>query len=239
VLIAASRRVKLAAVRGAKITAGPLLDGRHHPLPDTFAFFASGTLIMLPAMSRALEGQRCTGPRETSSRPIRSGYPIGHFVARVLPGTATGLAGQATMFVSAGPTDPAAPSVTLEANGASTLKDTSHLISPVAAGAGVPLTCIDGQSCAPTDNFGIGGGFDLVAGARRTSVANLAVAIAGDQETITGTVDGTPLTVASGGVGAEPSFTSDFDQHAGAALGESIDGEMKVDTTFTTLGPAG
>jgi hypothetical protein len=67
----------------------------------------------------------------------------------------------------------------------------------------------------------------------------VAVTIAADQETITGTVDGVAVTVATGGVGAEPEFTGEFDQRAGAALGESIDGGMKVGTSFTTLGPAG
>jgi hypothetical protein len=103
----------------------------------------------------------------------------------------------------------------------------------------VPLTCTDGRDCTPSGGFGIGGGFDLVAGARRASVQNLAVAIAGDQETVTGTLDGTPVTLTVGPVGTGPGFTSDFDQRAGAALGESIDGGLKIDTTFTALGPAG
>lgn len=239
VLIAGARRVKLAMVRGAKIAEASLLDAHHHAVPDTFGLFVTGQLTMLPAMARALEGQRCKDPHATTSRPIAPGDPIGQFAARVLPGAAAGLAGEAKMFVFAGPTDPSSPPVTVEASGGSTLQSEGHVAAPVATGAGVPLTCIDGQDCTPNSGFNIGGGFDLVFSGRRTSVANLAVAIAGDQETITGTVDGAPVTVATGGVGAEPSFTSDFDQRAGAALGVGIDGGMKVDTTFTTLGPAG
>jgi hypothetical protein len=238
VLIAAARRVKLAVVRAAKIQTGPLLGPSHHAVPDTFGLFVTGRLTMLPAMARALEGQRCKDPHATTSRPIAPGYPIGQFAARVLPGTATGLAGEARLFVFAGATDPSAPPVTVEASGGSTLQSEGHLAAPLATGAGVPLTCIDGQDCTSTNGFSIGGGFDLVFSGRRASVANLAVAIAGDQETITGTVDGAPVTVATGGVGAEPSFTSDFDLRAGAALGVDIDGGMKVDATFTTLGPA-
>lgn len=239
VLFATARRVKLGVVRGAKITTEPLLDGHHHPVPNTFGFFVSGKLTMLPAMSRALEAQRCRDPHVTTSRRINPGYPIGHFVARLLPGTATGLAGEAAMFVFAGPTDNVSPPVTVEASGGSTLTSEGHLAAPVVVGAGLPLTCIDGQDCTPSDGFAVGGGFDLVSGGRRTSVANLAVAIAGDQETVTGTVDGAPVTVAVGGVGAEPEFTSEFDQHAGAALGVGIDGGLKIDTSFTSIGPAG
>lgn len=240
VLIAAARRVKLAVVRGAKITTEPLLDQHHHPVPDTFGLFASGKLTMLPTMGRAFEARRCKDPHVTTTRPLSPGYPIGQLTARLLPGAATGLAGEATMFVSAGPTDNSSDQVTLEANGGSTLKDEGHFVAPIAVGTGVPLTCIDGQDCMPSGGFGIAGGFDLVLGSRRTSVANLAVAIAGDQQTITGTVDGAPLTVAVGQVGSEPSFTSEFDQLAGAALGVGIEGEIKIiDTTFTTLGPAG
>jgi hypothetical protein len=236
VLIASSRRLKLAVVRGAKIQTGPLLDAHKRAVPDTFGLFVTGQLTMLPAMARALEGQRCRDPHVTTSRPINPGYQIGHFAARVLPGTATGLAGTAAMFVFAGPTDNSSDQVTIEASGGSTLTSEGHLSAPIAAG--VPLTCIDGQDCTPSHGFAIGGGFDLVLGARRTSVANLAVAIAGDQETITGTIDGAPVTVATGGAGAEPAFTSDFDQRAGATLGVGIDGGMKIDTSFTSIGPA-
>jgi hypothetical protein len=239
VLFATARRVKLAAVRGAKIQTGPLLDAHHHALPDTFGLFVTGQLTMLTAMAHAVEAQRCKDPHVTTTSPIHAGYAIGQFAARLLPGSATGLAGEAKMFVFAGPTDPTAPPVTIEAGGGSTLESEGHLAAPLVTGGGVPLSCTDGQDCAPSTGFGIGGGFDLVLGANRASVSNLAVAIAGDQETITGTVDGAPVTVAAGGVGAEPTFTSDFDQRAGAALGVDIDGGMKVDATFTTLGPAG
>jgi hypothetical protein len=63
VLIAAARRVKLAVIRAPKITIQPLLDRRKHAVPNTIGFFASGKLTMLPAMSRALEGQRCKDVR--------------------------------------------------------------------------------------------------------------------------------------------------------------------------------
>jgi hypothetical protein len=240
VLIAATRRVKLAVVRGAKITTEPLLDERHRAVPNTLGLFASGTLTMLPAMSSALEGQRCTNPRVTTSRRINPGDPIGHITARLLPGSATGLVGGVTMFVFAGPTGNSSDQVTVEASGGSTLTSEGHAAASIVAGAGVPLTCTDGQACTPSAGFGIGGGFDLVLGGSRSSVANLAVAIAGDQATITGTVDGAAVTVAVGPLGSEPFFTSDFDQRVGAALGVGIEGGIEiVDTTFTTLGPAG
>ncbi len=239
VLIAASRRVKLAVLRRAKIKTGPLLDGRSHAVPDTFGLFASGRLTMLPAMSRALEAQRCKGPRVRLSRRIDPGYPLGQFSVGLLPGSATGLAGQVALLVFAAPTNSGSDEVTVEATGGNTLTSAGHIAAPVAVGAGVPLTCIDGQSCAPRSGFAIGGGFDLVFSGRRTSVANLAVAIAGNQQTITGTVDGAPVTVAVGSLGTEPDFTSQFDQLAGAALGVDIVGGMNVDASFTTIGPAG
>src|SRR5947209_1740080 len=239
VLIAATRRVKLAVIRAPKITIQSLVDRRKRAVPNTIGLFASGELTMLPAMSRALEGQRCKDRRVTTTSPIHPGYPIGQLTARLLPGTATGLAGEAAMFVFAGPTDNSSDQVSVEASGGSTLTSEGHLAAPLATGGGVPLICIAGQDCTPSSGFSISGGFDLVFGGRRTSVANLAVTTAGDQETITGTVDGAPVTVAVGQVGAEPEFTSDFDQRAGAALGAGIDGGMKVDATFTTLGPAG
>jgi hypothetical protein len=202
VLIASSRRVKLAVVRGAKITTEPLLDERKHPVPDTLGFFATGELTLLPPMSRAHEGQRCKDRHVTTSRHISTGYPIGQLTMRMLPGSATGLAGEATMFVSASPTGYSSDQVTVAASGGSTLKSEGHVAAPIAVGAGVPLTCIDGQDCAPSETFSIARGFDLVLGGRRTSVANLSVAIAG-------------------------------------ALGVGIEGEMKIDASFTSIGPAG
>ena len=75
VLIAASRRVKLAVIRAAKITTEPLLDRRKHPVPDTIGLFASGKLTMLPAMSRALEGQRCRDPPRDHVEPHQPRLP--------------------------------------------------------------------------------------------------------------------------------------------------------------------
>jgi hypothetical protein len=238
-LLSASRRVKLAGMRRAKIKTGPLLDQRDRPVPNTFSLVASGKLKMRAAMSRALERQRCKNRRQNpSSRRFKRGYTIGKFTVGVRPGSAMGLAGDATISVLA-ETDNF-DEVAVEATGGNTRSSDGDIAAPLAAGAGVPLACTGGLECTPSGGrFGVGGGFDLVFGGRRTSVANLAVSISGNQQTITGTLDGSPVTVAVGQLGFRAPFTSDFNQRAGAALGVGISGGIAIDTSFTRTGPAG
>ena len=135
--------------------------------------------------------------------------------------------------------------VTVEATGGATLLDSEHLVAPIASGP-VPLGCYTGLSCYPSGgSAALGGGFDLVSAGHRTSVANLVLTTTGTApdaltETLTGTLDGAPVTIFTKGpqTPGEPRFTADFAQRAGAALGTFIEGEIDAGLVFTRTGPA-
>jgi hypothetical protein len=96
--------------------------------------------------------------------------------------------------------------------------------------------------------LGLGGGFDLVFAGRRASVGNITVSTTGTvdllRQSIAGTLDGSPVTIASGsgfaggsGLSGEFSLTDEFVQRAGAALGTEISGDLALELLFTRTGP--
>jgi hypothetical protein len=243
-LFSAARRTAIAELHGVKTHSGPLVDQHKQPIPNTFSFTGSGQqLTMLPAMARALERVRCKDPRNRFSRPIKSGTSLGHFVFGVRPEKARGLAGSAQIEtnVSSGSSYDA---VTLEPTGGVTLKD-NLLVAPIASGLPIPLACDSGDACIPSgSSAALGGGFDLVFQGRRATVAGLVLTTTGTgpdslQQTLTGTLGGAAVTIFTGRPAAEgrTSFTSDFAQRAGAALGTDILGGIGVTFVFTRTGP--
>jgi hypothetical protein len=237
-LISAARRARLGVVRRAKRDDGPLLDRRGKPVPNTFSFIDEGKLKMLPAMSRALERTRCKDRRNSASRPFRPGYELGKLTVGLRPDHASGLAGEARFKLSviARGVDQDEP-VAVEPGAGVRQGANRILFAPMTTGLPAPLTCDTGQSCRPSEGtLGLGGGFDLVFGGRRASVGNITVSTTGTvdlpRQSIAGTLDGTPVTIASQG-----GLTDDFAQRAGAALGTEIEGELDLDFLFTRTGP--
>jgi hypothetical protein len=240
-----ARRERLGIVRGAKRLDGPLLDSDGKPAVDTFSFIAEGKLKMLPAMSRALERTRCKGRRNRASRRFKPGYNLGKLTVGLRPDHATGLAGDVQFKPSAtarGEEDDVP--VAVEPTGGVTQDGKHVLTAPIAAGTPVPLTCEAGTRCVPSaGSLTLGGGFDLVLGGRRTSVANLTVTTAGTtpsalEHSLTGTLDGAPVTVAERGTFINGfGFSDEFDQRAGAALGATITGGMDLVPRSTRTGP--
>jgi hypothetical protein len=106
------------------------------------------------------------------------------------------------------------------------------------------LTCEAGTRCVPSSgSFALGGGFDLVFGGRRTSVANLSVTTTGTapdalRSSLAGTLDGAPVAVSDGGTfGSGFGLSDDFAQRGGAALGVPISGGIDLVPRFTRTGP--
>jgi hypothetical protein len=239
-LISARRRARLGVVRAAGRLDGPLLDGHGKPVPNTFTYIAEGKLKMLPAMSRALERTRCKNRRQNrASRPFKPGYELGKLTVGLRPNHASGLAGEARfrpLVFARGPED---DEVVAIEPGAGVRQGTKrNLFAPITSGLPVPLTCETGDLCTPSGGtLGLGGGFDLVFGGRRTSVGNITVSITGTapdflQWSVAGTLDGAPVTITTGG-----GLTDDFTQRAGAALGAEIVGDLNLELLFTRTGP--
>ena len=242
----AARRVRLAVARRAKFESGPLVDSRERPVPSTFSFIVTGTLRFLPALSRAFERTRCKDSRNTASRPFRPGYPIGALTVGLRPDVAVGLEGTAHVTPDIRDVETDAP-VAVEPGAGATRGSGGVLVMPLASGA--PLACLAGVYCIPgSGDVGLAG-FDLAYNGRRASVANMVLSTtrtdAGSvEQTVNATLDGAPVVVAAGErllerppVRAIP-LTSDFAQRAGAALGASITGDLRLEFFFTRTGPA-
>ena len=221
-------RVRLAQVRGAKIDAGPLRDGAGRPRPNTYSTAVSGTLVMLPAMSRAIGRSRCRGrAKGRRARRLRPGYVLGRFSSEFLPGSATGLDGSA--------------SVSLALEGAS-VQPGETMVAPITPGPPVPLSCAYGEECLPSGGtVGVDVGFDLVRENRRVSIGGLQLTTTGQvgapYRTVTGTLDGTPVTIGEGPGYGSVTFTDDFSQRLEAALGGEVRGNIGIAPEFTRLGP--
>lgn len=245
-LSAAARRERLAIVRGAKRSDGPLLDAKGKPTPNTFSFKARGKLKMLPAMSRALERMRCKNRRKNpGSRRLKPGYELGTLTVNMGPDHASGLGGDVLIkpVVAARGANGDQPVAVEPTAGIS--QDSDHnLVAPITAGTPVALTCDAGTECLPSGgSFAVGGGFDLVLGDRRASVGNIGATTTGTAEdgperSIAGTLGGAPVAIADGGaLGPGSALTDDFTRRAGDALGAPIRGSLEWQPVFTRTGP--
>ena len=244
---AAARRVRLAVVRRAKYETGPLLDRRNKPVPSTFSFSISGRLTMLAAMTRAFDRTRCKGPR-TSSRPFRPGYELGRLAVNVRPDVAVGLEGTSRLTPDIRDFETDAP-ISVEPTAGATRGTDGALAAPLASG--VPLACAGGAYCIPASGDVGLPSFDLVFNGRRASIAGVVLTSTRGtarrdtvQETVTGTLDGAPVTVATGTREVEAGrqlpldLTEDFVLRLSAALGTSIGGSLRLEFLFTRTGPA-
>ena len=230
------------AASGSRGCAGPSskpgrCDRRGQPVPNSFSSLVTGTLTMLPAMSRAIDRPRCRNrAKNPRSRRLPAGYELGRFSFEFRPGEAKGLEGSARLTV-----EPGAEGVGFEPGAGATRDAAGRVITPITSGFPVPLSCALGQECLMSGGrITLGGGFDLVRGDRRVSVTDLALATTGEigapRRTITGVLDGTPLTVGEGEGYFGVAFTPEFSERAGAALGTELFGGITIAPEFTALG---
>jgi hypothetical protein len=220
-------RVRLARVRGARIDAGPLRRAGRE-VPNTYSTAVTGTLVMLPAMSRAIDRPRCRNRAQNPrSRRLPAGYVLGRFTAEFRPGRATGLEGTARVSV---PVEGAA------------VQPSDSFVVPIIPGAPVPLSCALGQECLPSGGtVALASGFDLVRDDRRAAVTGLRLTTTGQvgapYRTVTGVLDGNPVTIGEGEGYGGVSWTPDFTQRVSAALGAEVVGSITIAPDFTRLGP--
>jgi hypothetical protein len=236
-LLSGAARQRIGVIRGAKLDDGPLRDRNGREVPSTYSAAVTGQFAMLGPMARALERTRCKGRRNRASRRLPAGYVAGRMTVEVRPARARGLAGTAELTVRG--VDP----VTVEpAAGATALAppdDEGRFVAPITSGLPVPLACVVGDGCAPiSGTYGVGGGFDLAFEGRRASVANLQVTSTGSaltnaQYTVTGTLNGAPVTIVTGPATAVNPWTDAFKAQAGAALGRDVFGAFGLLAQFT------
>jgi hypothetical protein len=229
---AAGRRQRLAVIAKPRYTEGQV-PGR---AANSLQFTVTGNAAITRPLAAALTRARCTSKRFAGrgSGPVRAGTQLGRVTVALLPGTAVGLAGQ-SFLESPGfrlqSEDGTAVGVTPAGGAASTrVAGQSYLRFDLAPGARTPLACEFGTSCVPSGGgFGLSGGITLSLNGHTADVGALAVSYPGPS--ITGTLNGSPVTITTTGV----DFTDDFLARAGAALGATLNGRVQpLVTRFTT-----
>lgn len=230
-------RRRIAEIRGAKVDAGLTTDSRGRAIPSTYRARISGRLALLSPMTREIRRLTCKGRRR--ARRVGAGFIAGRVTVDVRGEQASGVAGDARVTV-----EPGAESVVVEPTGGNIPDGQRVFTAPITSGLPIPLVCAFGLQCYPSGGtYALGGGFDLVNGGARASVTGLAVAPAGASvqdvvHTITGSLNGSPVTIIDGGAPDGPyGWTEDFSRRVSTLLGVEAYGRLGVRVQFTRTGP--
>jgi hypothetical protein len=253
---AAGKRSRIALVKRSKQLEGQYHTTKGESIPSTWIYARQGTMTLLAPLAKAFERDRCKHGRFVSprTRKIRAGTVLGRLTVQLFPDRATGTAGSLGIGNSdllleiedSDATPPISVAPTAGATGTGVATEEKPAIAfPLAAGARVPLACVSGSKCRPTAgaSFGLIGGFTLSANGHTATVGGLsAVYTAGTGATLlslNGSLDGAPVTVASGFSDGAPNLTDDFQARLAAALsGSRVDGGLgRWDTQFTGMAP--
>jgi hypothetical protein len=238
---AAPARQRLAVIAHPKLLSGPMHDKGKPPIPDTFLFAVQGRATITKALATALRRAQCT-TRFARAHRVRAGAALGEITAQLLPTAATGLAGTVDVVGGLSLSGDDGSDVAVVASGGPTrvtVDRNPSLRFPLASGTAAPLVCDFGVRCVPARGAALplAGQLTLSYGGRSTVVAGLVATYApyADVPTVTGMVDGAPVTVADPNVSGAP---DDFLARVGGALGTTVFGELgHVRVHFTATGP--
>jgi hypothetical protein len=245
-LVAAPRRVTIATIAHPRFLSGAAhIRDRKGKLvgyePNSFLMAVTGRATIASGYLAAVRRWRCRGKTANfKSEALRVGQPFGKVGLTIFPTAGTGQGG--TLDLTDGPAlqtqddqtrvtvAPLAPAQTVTKQRVSTLQ------LPIAPGAAVPLTCQNGFRCEPTGgSMSLAGGLTLSLNGRTSTIAALAVSFAANGvPTLTGTLDGQPLTLQNGST-----LTDDAVTRLSAALGAQLDPGSTLGTptpSFTTTG---
>jgi hypothetical protein len=243
---AAKKRERLAVISKPHFSAGPRPDVVGKPYSSSYRFVVTGRAKITRKLAAALSRARCSAPRfaahSKGNGPIKAGTVLGNVTVGLLPATATGLTGHAYLQspglrlensddltrVAVTPTGSVVPEK---------IGHTRYLRFDLAPGTRVPLTCDLGVSCVPSPGavVPLAGGFTFALNGTTAALDGVAVGFdATPNQTITGTLNGAPVTVAADG-----GLTDDFLNQLEAALGAPLDGDISpVGTLFSSVGAA-
>jgi hypothetical protein len=211
----------LLRLKGVSVESGPF-QRKGKDVPDTLVMAVQGRATVLPTLARELTRIRCRGPHIVTSHPIRAGISFGAVRAQLRPDAAVGIGGTFEIGgLQAGGYDPAADQdVTVTVTPTAPARQAGKAIHwDLPADLRTPLRCEAAYNCVPAvgTQFALEGGFVLSVADRSATVANL---VAGSEDfegsvapTVSGTLDGAPITIIRGG-----DTTSEFDERLSAAL---------------------
>jgi hypothetical protein len=239
---ATAPRRRLAVIAHPKLLSGPFRDKGKPPVADSFIFAVHGRATMTKVLADALNRARCRTDA-AARRRVRAGAALGEITAQLLPGAATGLGGTADIeggleLLAEDGTD-----VAVTPTGGPTRVTIDRAPSfrfPLAAGAAAPLVCKYGAACRPARGAAVplAGQLVLTYAGRSAVLSDLVATYApyDDVPTVTGTLDGAPVTIYD--PAADTPTPEDFLARASAALGTTVIGELgHVRAHFTATGP--
>ncbi len=238
---AAPPRVRLAVIAHPKLLSGPFHDRGKPPIADSFLFAVQGRATITKALAAAIRRAQCKSRFTRGHRP-RAGGPLGQITAQLLPSAATGLGGTVDVFGGLSLIAEDGTDIAVAPGGGATsitIERSPSLRFPLAPGTAAPLSCKYGADCEPVlgATLPMAGQLVLSYGGRSTVVAGLTATYAPyrDVPTVTGTVDGAPVTVSDPNSNSAP---DDFLARVSAALGTSVVGELgHLRAHFTSTGP--
>jgi hypothetical protein len=214
--------------------------------PNSYVMSVEGKATIAAGFVAATHRWRCKGhPANFTADHVHVGDPFGSVLVSFGVRAASGLAGTLALSVRLNRGDDDAPvaiTAAAPATGA-TKRDVATVTFAVPDGSRTPLACDLGASCVPSGGgFGLAGGLVLALDGRSATVDGLAIAWSpgtdGPVATITGAVDGQPMTIAAGDASGVR-LTGAFLAAAATALGAELGGALQVDPQFTATGPAG
>ncbi|HEX6679402.1 MAG TPA: hypothetical protein VF063_02035, partial [Gaiellaceae bacterium] len=246
--VSAGRRQLAGVLTKLHLESGPGLDRRGKPIPGTWVFAAQGDLRATAALADAVNRSHCPGrannvPSYRRKHQLHVGQRLGRLTVQILPSGLIGndgkldlLPGGLRLFTDDGDVD-VAPT-----GGA--VKDRGGMHFPLPPGAKTPLTCNLGANCAPTSGSGpTTGGLTLSFGGRTATLDNLSVSFTRNSRgsmypTLTGNLDGAPVTIAGEAGLVQPQPTDDFLARVAAALGVRVGGTLaEIEMSFGSVGP--
>ena len=239
---AAPVRQRLAVIAHPKLLSGPFHNKGKPPIADSFIFAVQGRATLTTALAAALRRARCS-TRLARAHRIRTGAALGLMTAQLLPTAATGLGGRVDVEggLQLEAEDGTAVAVTPSGGPTAVTIDRSpSLRFPIAPPTAAPLSCKYGAECRPTRGAAIAlaGQLVLSYAGRATVLSGLVATYApyDDVPTVTGTLDGAPVTVYD--PAADAPTPEDFLARVGAALGTTVIGELgHAQAHFTSTGP--
>lgn len=176
-----------------KLGTGPF-QSKGKDVPDTFVMGLTGRATVLPAFARELTRIRCRGPHIVTSRPIRAGTSFGVVKVQLRPDAATGIGGTFELAKLSGTASTEQDDVPI-----TVMPSTVHVDLP--ADLRTPLSCQASYLCTPRagTQLALGAGFTMSLGDHSVAVAGLTATYMDRNgklvPVVTGTLDGTPVTV--------------------------------------------
>jgi hypothetical protein len=237
---AAGLRRGLLRVRHVKFFSGAAHKPKGGSYPDSFLMAMQGNATVLPALAGAINRVRCRHSRWAGIHAgvVRPGTRFGFVTVQLRPNGATGIGGSFNLTGDALDTESGHVTITPTAPARRLGKS---LRFDLPADLRTPLQCDRGFFCGPAMGvqLSIAGGFVVSQNGRSATVADLSLAYTEGNgvpvATLTGTLDGAPVVIASAYNAKPAEMTNDFLTRAAAALGaEELYGGLGVmETHFT------